>query len=257
MTVRRFKRLSFRKVSPVHRRVTDFIPNMITVASLCTGLTAIRFTWHGLFEQAVIAIILAGILDGMDGRLARFFGSESDFGAELDSLSDFMCFGVTPAILLYASIFYTWGAVGWSICLFFATCTALRLARFNVHRIAATKISWGGQFSIGVPAPAGAFLGLLPLMAEFAFEVSLPVWFFGVSMMLSALLMISRIPTFVLKKVQFSRKHMASALLGVALVSAGFLSAPWGTLCIIGLAYSLSIPLTLIYVRQLKRPKVL
>ncbi len=242
-----------RRKFPSSYKVMDFLPNMITVVALCAGLTSIRFAWDGLWEMAVISILIAAVLDAMDGRLARFLGSASDFGAELDSLSDFLCFGVAPAALVYAFSFAYWRGIGWAFSLFFATCSALRLARFNVHRLTLAKISWGANFSIGVPAPAGAFIALLPFMFSFTAGISfISPWFFGCSMTLSALLMISRIPTFLLKNIKLSRRKMAFALLVVALLTAGIFTYPWGTLMCMGLFYVFSIPFSLFYVLRLK-----
>jgi CDP-diacylglycerol--serine O-phosphatidyltransferase len=252
--VKRNQKKSFQQRKfPSSYKVMDFLPNMITVVALCTGLTSIRFAWDGLWEMAVISILVAAVLDAMDGRLARFLGSASDFGAELDSLSDFLCFGVAPAALIYAFSFAHWRGIGWAFSLLFATCSALRLARFNVHRLTLTKISWGANFSIGVPAPAGAFIALLPFMLFFTSGISvISPWFFGFSMTLSALLMISRIPTFLLKNMKLSRRKMAFALLLVVLLTAGLFTYPWGTLMCIGLFYVFSIPLSLIYILRLK-----
>lgn len=248
--------LSPKARSLTSRRLMDFLPNMVTVMALCAGLTAVRFAWTGIWEMALMAVLLAGLLDGMDGRLARFLGSTSDFGAELDSLSDFLCFGVAPALLVYAFSFSSWSRMGWAFCLFFTTCTALRLARFNVYRIAATKIAWGAHFSIGVPAPAGAFIALLPLMAHLAFDCVLSPLCFCISLGVSALLMISRFPTFVFKNIQLSPRRMAFSLLAVTFVSASLLSAPWGTLFLLGICYLGSIPWTLMAVRRLKQGMV-
>ena len=245
--------MATRQASGTSRSLMDFLPNMITVMALCAGLTAVRFAWSHLWDMALMAILIAAVLDGMDGRLARFLGSTSDFGAELDSLSDFLCFGAAPAFLVYAVSFANWSRLGWAFCLFFATCTALRLARFNVYRLVATKVPWGSRFSIGVPAPAGAFIGLLPLMAQLSFDWSIHPVFFCLSLGLSAFLMISRIPTFIFKNIQLSPRRMALSLLAVSVVTAGLLTSPWGTLFFIGLVYLASIPLSLLHVRRLKR----
>ena len=137
--------------------INRLIPNVLTLAALCSGLTAIRFALQELTMPAVIAIIVAAVLDALDGRVARRLGVTSRFGAELDSLSDFLCFGVTPALVLYMSSMKDGGALGWIVTLMFPMCSALRLARFNTALVADTPPPvWTGSYFTGVPAPAGA-----------------------------------------------------------------------------------------------------
>ena len=153
--------------------INRLIPNVLTLAALCAGLTAIRFGLQGQMERAVIAIIVAAVLDALDGRVARRLGVTSRFGAELDSLSDFLCFGVTPALVLYMSSLTDGGALGWIVTLMFPMCSALRLARFNTALVSDTPPpAWTGSYFTGVPAPAGALLALIPLMVSFALERS-------------------------------------------------------------------------------------
>lgn len=232
--------------------MVQLLPNMVTVMALCIGLSAIRFALNKQWEFAVIAILIAAVLDAMDGRLARLLGSETDFGAELDSLSDFISFGVAPAIVIYLFKLHQWKSIGWGIALFFSTCMALRLARFNVHRLAllppspATLPSSGVSFLTGVPAPAGAFLALFPLMLNFVLEpVVFPTVIFAFFMVITAFLMISRLPTFSLKKIHLPPRRMPTALLGVALLASMLFSAPWETLCLSGFLYLGSIPLSI------------
>src|SRR3979411_249923 len=143
--------------------INRLIPNVLTLAALCSGLTAIRFGLQGQMKLAVIAIIVAAILDTLDGRVARRLGVTSRFGAELDSLSDFLCFGVSPALGLYLASLKDAGALGWVVTLMFPMCSALRLARFNTALDADTPPpAWTGAYFTGVPAPAGALLALLP-----------------------------------------------------------------------------------------------
>src|SRR5215510_133097 len=141
------------------------IPNMLTIIALCAGLTAIRFGLLGHWEKAVFAIVVAGILDGLDGRIARLLNGASRFGAELDSLSDFISFGVAPALLLYYWTLNGLGGFGWALALLFAVCCALRLARFNTRLENTDLPAWTSRFFTGVPAPAGAGLALLPIFA--------------------------------------------------------------------------------------------
>jgi CDP-diacylglycerol--serine O-phosphatidyltransferase len=142
------------------------IPNIVTLLGLCIGLTSIRMAFEGRFEHALIAIGAAAVLDGLDGRMARLLKASSRFGAELDSLSDFVCFGVAPPVVLYLWGFTEASSLGWIIVLIFAVSAALRLARFNVALDEPNKPSWEQGFFVGVPAPAGAVLLLLPLYIE-------------------------------------------------------------------------------------------
>src|SRR5260221_9179170 len=155
--------------------VNRLIPNVLTLAALCSGLTAIRFALQGEFRLAVIAVIVAAIFDALDGRVARRLGVASRFGAELDSLSDFLCFGVTPALVLYMSSLTGAGALGWIVTLMFPMCSALRLARFNTALVSDIPPPvWTGSYFTGVPAPAGALLALMPLMVSFEIEAAWP-----------------------------------------------------------------------------------
>lgn len=238
-----------RKPPPLAR----VIPNAITIAALCTGLSSIRFALLERWELAVIFILIAAILDGMDGRIARLLRADSPFGAELDSLSDFISFGVAPAVVLYLYSLQIWKGTGWTLALFFSTCMALRLARFNTGTDT-PQAEWSKNYSIGVPAPAGALLALLPLMASFAFEESfrdtpLP---FALSLGFSGLLMISRIPTFVLKKVRIPHPFVRPLLMMVAIFIASLFSTPWWTMSFGVVLYLLSIPLSLMSYRQQK-----
>lgn len=229
------------------------IPNAITITALCTGLSAIRFALLDRWEFAITLIFIAAILDALDGRIARFLRADSPFGAELDSLSDFVSFGVAPAVLLYLYTLHQWKGTGWALALFFATCMALRLARFNTNINASTP-DWAKQFSIGVPAPAGAILGLFPLMVSFAFEESFQNYplLFAMSMLVSGLLMISRIPTFVIKNVPIPHHYVKVLLMLVAVFMAALFSAPWWTVSLGALVYLFSIPLSIIYYRKSK-----
>lgn len=229
------------------------IPNAITITALCTGLSAIRFALLERWEFAVSLILLAAILDALDGRIARFLRADSAFGAELDSLSDFISFGVAPAVLLYLYTLHLWKGTGWALALFFSTCMALRLARFNTN-INIPKPDWAKSFSVGVPAPAGAVLGLLPLMFSFAIEENFQnyPYLFAVSLLFSGLLMISRIPTFVIKNVPIPHHYVRLLLMLVAIIMAALFSAPWWTLTIGAVLYLFSIPASLMVYRREK-----
>ncbi|MBI2706713.1 MAG: CDP-diacylglycerol--serine O-phosphatidyltransferase [Proteobacteria bacterium] len=236
------------------QRLTRVIPNAITVTALCTGLSAIRFALIERWELAVSLILLAAILDALDGRIARFLRADSPFGAELDSLSDFISFGVAPAVVLYLYTLHLWKGTGWALTLFFSTCMALRLARFNTN-MDVPKPEWASSFSIGVPAPAGAFLALSPLIFSFALETNfqeMPL-FFAISLLLSGLLMISRIPTYVLKNVRVPHHFVRPLLMMVAIFMAALFSAPWWTLSLGAILYLFSIPLSLLSYKRKKR----
>src|SRR5882724_12240578 len=178
--------------------INRLIPNVLTLAALCSGLTAIRFALHEQFPLAVVAIIVAAIFDALDGRVARRLGVTSRFGAELDSLSDFLCFGVTPALVLYMSSLKDAGALGWVVTLMFPMCSALRLARFNTALDADTPPpAWTGAYFTGVPAPAGALLALIPLVVSFEIEAAWPRHpvVVGLALVFVGGLMVSRLPT--------------------------------------------------------------
>lgn len=228
------------------------IPNMVTVMALCAGLTGIRFAFEGKFQLAVIAIILAAVLDALDGRIARLIGATSRFGAELDSLSDFISFGVTPAIVLYLWCFIDTGRIGWAAVLLFAVCMALRLARFNSALDDPDRPAWASNYFTGVPAPAGAGLVLMPLVASFDldfFWLHKPIWVGG-WMLFVAALTVSRLPTFAFKKLKVRHWMVAPVLAIAGALFAGLASEPWLTLVGLGVIYLASIPLSIRAVRR-------
>lgn len=225
--------------------VNRLIPNVLTLAALCSGLTAIRFGLQGQFRLAVIAIIVAAIFDALDGRVARRLGVASQFGAELDSLSDFLCFGVTPALVLYLATLKDGGALGWVVTLMFPICSALRLARFNTALVADTPPpAWTKSYFTGVPAPAGALLALIPLLVSFEIEDSWPrhPLLVGMVLLIVGGLMVSRVPTFSFKKGRIPRHLVLPMMLGVALVMGVLASSPWIGVSLLGLAYVCLIP---------------
>jgi CDP-diacylglycerol--serine O-phosphatidyltransferase len=240
--------------------VNRLIPNILTIAALCSGLTAIRFALHDQFPLAVIAIIVAAIFDALDGRVARRLGVTSRFGAELDSLSDFLCFGVAPALVLYLASLKDGGALGWVATLMFPICSALRLARFNTGLLADTPPpAWTGSYFTGVPAPAGALLALIPLMVSFE-GVAWPRHALVVGATLVAVggLMVSRLPTFSFKKGRVPRHLVLPSLLGAALVMGVIVSAPWIGLSLLGLVYLCLIPFSwFAYQRQASRERAM
>lgn len=238
--------------------INRLIPNMLTLAALCSGLTAIRFGLQGQMKLAVIAIFVAAVLDALDGRVARRLGVTSRFGAELDSLSDFLCFGVAPALVLYMSSLRDAGSVGWVVTLMFPMCSALRLARFNTALVSDTPPpAWTGAFFTGVPAPAGALLALMPLMVSFEIEATWPrhALVVGTVLVLVGGLMVSQLPTFSFKKGRVPRHMVLPLLLGAALVMGVLASSPWIGLSLLGLVYCSLIPFSwMSYQRQARQP---
>lgn len=247
------RRMRVRRM-PERRSVNRMVPNILTLLALCAGMTAIRFALNENFQGAVYAIIVAGVLDGLDGRVARLLKATSHFGAELDSLSDFVSFGVAPAAVMYLWTMSALHSVGWAIVLFYAVCCALRLARFNTQLSAEPTPVTAGFFT-GVPAPGGAGLVLMPLYASFEWGDWVTrspyigaVWVTGI-----ALLMVSRIPTLSLKKFHLPHHYVLPTFLGAALLAAFASTAPWPTLFFIGLLYLGTIPLTVRAAARLRR----
>ena len=224
------------------------LPNIATVLALCTGLSAVRFALQERWEWCVAAILIAGILDAIDGRLARFLGSSSRFGAELDSLSDFISFGVTPALVMYFFCLNQWGGFGWAIVLLFSVCMALRLARFNTGDIEGTTPSWAAAYSKGIPAPAAAALAISPIVMSFEWSYAfiMSPFFCGIILFGVALLMISSMPTITLKKVHIPHKVVLPLMVIIALSTAALFSNPWLTLTIIALGYVSTFPFSII-----------
>ena len=237
--------------------INRLIPNVLTLAALCSGLTAIRFGLQGQMKLAVIAIFVAAVLDALDGRVARRLGVTSRFGAELDSLSDFLCFGVAPALVLYMSSLSDAGSLGWIVSLMFPMCSALRLARFNTALVSdMPPPAWTGSYFTGVPAPAGALLALIPLMVSFEIEAAWPrhALVVGTVLVLVGGLMVSRLPTFSFKKGRVPRHLVLPALLGAALVMGVIASSPWIGLSLLGLVYVSLIPFSwMSYQRQARQ----
>ena len=213
--------------------ILHLLPNLVSILGLCSGLTAIRFAMDGRFATAIALIGLAAALDALDGRLARMLKSESAIGAELDSLGDFVNFGVTPALVLYI-----WGlkgeaSLGWIAVLIYAICCMLRLARFNVGNKRADGQEPAERTSfIGVPSPAGAMLVLAPMYLAFCFagEVRIPAAAVALWMVAMGALMISRIRTPSLKRVTIYAEDARYILVGLAAVVAALLTYPWVTL---------------------------
>jgi CDP-diacylglycerol--serine O-phosphatidyltransferase len=232
------------------------VPNAITAAALCSGLTGIRFAIAGDFEKAVQAVILAGLLDGIDGRAARLLKAQTRFGAELDSLADSISFGVAPALIVYLWTLHQLPSLGWIAALGFAICCVLRLARFNARLDTLDQPHKAAGFLTGVPAPLGAGLTFLPLylwvasghMPQFANPVVVSVW-----MVVVAFLMISSIPTLAWSRLR-PPPHLRIGLIAVVgLTVAALLIEPWFTLVAITIVYILLIPVALVTYGKVKR----
>jgi len=254
----RVRKLRFRRPNLERPEMHRLVPNMITVGALCAGMTAIRFALSQEWQNAVFAVIVAAILDGLDGRIARLLNATSKFGAELDSLSDFIAFGVAPAVLVYLWTLGQLGGFGWAVCLLFAVCMALRLARFNTALGDPNPPPWTRNYFTGIPAPAGAFLALLPLMATFAFgdgwaerPTLQALW-----VLLVAAGMVSRIPTFSAKKVHVPPAAVLPAFLLVGVLVVAITTVPWQTVFVIGVAYILTIPIAW-FVQRRERERAL
>lgn len=226
--------------------LAKFLPSTITITGFCFGLTAIRFALFQRWEYAVMCIFIAALLDAFDGRVARAIGQSSALGAELDSLSDLVCFGVAPAVVLFLRSMYLFEGVGWAVCMFFTVCCAIRLARFNAA-------IWCGEpqddiekrFFTGVPAPAGAMIALLPM--TMFFETSkmmfLKPGFIAICLVFSGVLMLSTIKTFSTKMVQIDNGSIVQALLAIALCVICLITNVWLSLSLFTIAYAVAIPL--------------
>jgi CDP-diacylglycerol--serine O-phosphatidyltransferase len=233
-----------RRFRPVPLRL--LIPNMITLAALAAGLTAVRFAIEGRLEAAALAILGAAILDGLDGRIARLLKGTSRFGAELDSLADFVSFGCAPALILYFWQLQALKTAGWLACLLFAFAMALRLARFNVTLDAPERPAWQKAYAVGVPAPAGAMMAILPVNLSLA---GLPQ-FFGESVLilvwlvLTTALTISRLPTFSGKglKTPVPRESVIPILAACLVIPALVVSHPFETVSLLTLVYAALVP---------------
>lgn len=219
--------------------LVQLLPNMMTVGALCAGLASIRFSAAGFFSAAVVMILLAAILDGLDGRLARFLKSESPLGAELDSLADFLNFGVAPGFLMYYWAFPAGNDFGWGAVLIYVVCTVLRLARFNIGNEVAAGLARLGKFQ-GVPSPAGAMLAMAPLYIAWQF----PQWptapwpVLAGWLVIVGLLMISKLPTPSLKSVRVPTDRAAFVVIGGIVLVVVLLRYPWAVMSGLSVAYS-------------------
>lgn len=246
------KRKRFR---PIPFRV--LLPNLITLLSLCLGLTGIRMAFEGKIELAIGAIVLAAIADALDGRVARLLKSASRFGAELDSLADFVVFGVVPGIVLYLWGLHNLKNFGWIVVLFFAVCAALRLARFNVMLDDPNRPAFAGNFFTGMPAPAGALVAMLPIYLEFVGipRLSPTPFIAALYVICIGLLMVSKIPTWSGKKIgaRVPREYVLPLFLVAVVMVALLIAAPWEVLVIGCLAYLAAVPMAYMHYQKLDR----
>lgn len=238
------------------------IPNILTLIGLCAGLTSIRFALEGYFGPAAVAIVVAGGIDGLDGRIARLLKVTSRFGAEFDSLSDFLCFGVAPALIMYLWSLSWLHGVGYIPCLMFGVCMALRLARFNATLESGPGPAYGYNFFTGVPAPAGAGLALFPLFVGLEGKALELGWlerfahnplFCALVLVGASLLCVSTLPVWSFKNFKVPAEYVQAVLLGVGLYAAVLVAEPWAALAAAGAIYLGMLPFSVRSFRRLKR----
>ena len=227
------------------KKTRYLLPNILTLGGVCLGISSIKFSIDGNFSLAVTLILFAAILDALDGRIARLIKGTSEFGKELDSLTDFVSFGIAPVFILYFWELNTYGKLGWAISLIYSVCCVLRLARFNLTKVE-NQQEWKNNFFEGVPSPAGGILILLPLIYEltdfsFNFEVRQFTPFLTI---LIAFLLVSKIPTLSFKKISISSKTTIFLLLAAGLIFISLLFYTFETLLIFGILYLLLIPIS-------------
>ena len=230
------------------------LPNMLTLIGVCIGLTSIRFALDGRFELAIIAIIFAALIDGLDGRIARLIKGTSKVGKELDSLTDMISFGVAPAFIMFFWKLNTFGRFGWLLCLVYVICVALRLARFNVN--SNQEPSWRDNFFEGVPSPAGGILVLTPLIFSLTsfnfmninYDIVVPVFF-----ILTSLLLISKFPSYSFKKIVIQRKATIFLLFGIVLFFGLLLIYPFNVISISAIIYLGMLPISFFHYQKLKK----
>lgn len=224
------------------------LPNLVTVLAICAGLSGIRFAFENRFEIAVVMVLLAAFLDGIDGRLARMLKATSKFGAQMDSLADIVNFGVAPALVLYAFLLDRAGSPGWIAALLFTIACGMRLARFNVLADDAEQPAWQTEYFVGVPAPAGAVLVMLPLYLYFlrlGLEPGRPAAFVATGFtVLVAFLLVSRLPVYSGKSVKVPGDRVLPVILGVVLYILLLMTYPWYTLTASVAGYLLFLPLS-------------
>ena len=232
------------------------LPNMLTLIGVCIGLTSIRFALDGKFEFAIIAIIFAALIDGLDGRIARLIKGTSKVGKELDSLTDMISFGVAPAFIMFFWKLNTLGRFGWLVCLIYVICVALRLARFNVN--SNQDPSWKDNFFEGVPSPAGGILVLTPLIIsktnfnyiQLNYDIIVPAFF-----IITSLLLISKFPSYSFKKIVIQRKTTIFLLFGIVLFFGALLVYTFKVLAVSSIVYLCLIPISYFHYKKIKKEK--
>ena len=237
------------------KKTRYLLPNILTLGGVCLGISSIKFSIDGNFSLAVTLILLAAILDALDGRVARLIKGTSEFGKELDSLTDFVSFGIAPVLILYFWELNNYGKLGWAIALIYSVCCVLRLARFNLTKTE-NEQEWKNNFFEGVPSPAGGLLILLPLIYDLSsFDFNIIVKSLTPYLtILIALLLVSKIPTLSLKKISISSKTTVFLLLTIGIIFIALLFYTFETLLIFSLMYLITIPVSIfLYKKQQKR----
>ena len=238
------------------RKARMILPNMLTLIGVCIGLSSIKFALDEKFELAIIAIIFAALIDGLDGRIARLIKGTSKVGKELDSLTDVISFGVAPSFVMYFWLLNNLGKFGWLLCLIYVVCVTLRLARFNVN--SNEEPSWKDNFFEGVPSPAGGILVLMPLIFSLSgfdffiisYNILVPVFFISVSFLL-----ISKFPTYSLKKIIIPRSMTVFLLFGIVLFFGLLLIYPFKVVFLSGFIYLSLIPISFLHYRKINKQK--
>ena len=238
------------------RKARMILPNMLTLIGVCIGLSSIKFALDGKFELAIVAIIFAALIDGLDGRIARLIKGTSKVGKELDSLTDVISFGVAPSFVMYFWLLNNLGKFGWLLCLIYVVCVALRLARFNVS--SNEEPSWKDNFFEGVPSPACGILVLMPLILSLSgfdfliisYNILVPVFFISVSFLL-----ISKLPTYSLKKIIIPRSMTVFLLFGIVLFFGLLLIYPFKVVFLSGFIYLSLIPISFLHYRKINNQK--
>jgi len=237
------------------KKTRYLLPNILTLGGVCLGISSIKFSIDGNYSLAVTLILFAAILDALDGRIARLIKGTSEFGKELDSLTDFVSFGIAPVFVLYFWDLNKYGKLGWAITLVYSVCCVLRLARFNLTKVEESQ-EWKNNFFEGVPSPAGGLLILMPLIYDltnlnFGVDVKNLTPYLTV---IVAVLLVSKIPTLALKKISISPKATVFLLLSIGVIFIALLFYTLETLLVFGIAYILSIPISIyIYSNQNKK----
>ena len=242
------------KIVPEKRSARVILPNMLTLIGVCIGLTSIRFALDGRYEFAIIAIIIAAVIDGLDGRIARLIKGTSKVGKELDSLTDMISFGVAPAFIMYFWKLNELGRFGWLVCLIYVICVALRLARFNVNT--GGEPSWRDNFFEGVPSPAGGILVLTPLIFSMSsielfkidYQIIVPIFF-----IVTSFLLISKFPSYSFKKIVIQRKATIFLLFGIVLFFGLLLIYPFNVISISATIYLTLLPISFFHYQKLKK----